>query len=164
MLKKDGKLFGKISVIDILAVIAVVILIVGVAARFSGNQAVTVSSGQEIQCDLRVTEIRQVTVDALKKGGQVYDIDTKEYIGDIVDVKQEDCYSLINMANGERKLVPVEERYDAIVTVAFTGSVSEKGYYTASNRQMSPGGKVGINSKFAHCWSTIQDVYPAEEK
>lgn len=163
MLKKDGKLFGKISIIDIAALVAIVILIVGVAVRFSGNQAVTVTGGQPIECDLRVTEIRQVTVDALKKGGQVYDIETKEYIGDIVEVKQEDCYSLINMANGERKLVPVQERYDAIVTVAFTGSVSEKGYYTATNRQMSPGGKVGINSKFAHCWSVITDVRLAEK-
>lgn len=163
-MQKDGKLFGKISIIDIAALIAVVVLIVGVAVRFSGNQAVTVSSGQAIECDLRITEIRQVTVDALKKGGQVYDIETKEYIGDIVDVKQEDCYSLIAMANGERKLVPVEERYNAVVTVAFTGSVSEKGYYTASNRQMSAGGKVGINSKFAHCWSSIEAVRLADEK
>lgn len=161
---KDGKLFGKISVIDIAALLVVVVLIVGIAVRFSGNQAVVVSGGQAIECDLQITGIRQVTVDALKKGGQIYDIETKEYIGDIVDVTHKESESIVVMGNGERKLVPVEGRYDAVVTITFTGSVSEKGYYTASNRQMSPGGKVGINSKFAHCWSSILDVRLAEEK
>ena len=103
-------------------------------------------------------------MDALKKGGPVYDVETKEYIGEIVDVRQEPHMTMLNLQTGERREVLAEGRYDAIVTVSFDGNVSDKGYYTASNRQMSAGGTVGINSKFAQCWSTIEKVWVEEEK
>ncbi len=164
MLKQEGKLFGKISIIDLLAVIALVVLIAGLVFRFSGNQAVTVETGRPMECVLRVEGIRQDTVNALEKGGAVYEIDTKEYIGEIVAVTQEPHTTLLEMANGERKRVEVEERYDALVTVSFTGNVSEEGYYTDSNRQMSVGGQLGMNAKFAQCWGNILEVRLAEEK
>ena len=71
MLKQDGKLFGKISIIDLLAVIALVVLIAGLSFRFTGDRAVTVETGRPMECVVRVEGIRQGTVKALEKGGSV---------------------------------------------------------------------------------------------
>lgn len=164
MLKEKGKVFGKISIIDLLAVIAVVVLVLGVVFRFSGSQPVSVQTGQPMECVVRVKGVRMQTVDALKKGGLVYEIDTKEYIGEIVSVTEEPHEAVLEMANGSRVEAQVEARYDALVTVAFTGNVSDEGYYTDSNRQMSVGGNLGMNAKFAQCWGDIEEVRLVEKK
>ncbi len=162
MLKENGKLFGKISVIDIAAILVVLVLILGVVLRFSGNQAVTVSTGQNLQCVVKVENVRVQTVDALKKGGAVFDKESKEYIGEITQVKEEQGTTMLLMENGTYQEVPTEGRYNVYVTIAFTGSVSDAGYYTQTNRQMSVGGTLEMNAKFSQCEGKIFAVSQAE--
>ncbi len=161
---KDGKIFGRISIIDIAAILVVLVLIAGVALRFSGNQAVSVSTGQTIECVVKVENVRMQTVDALKKGGAVFDQESKEYIGDITGVTEEPGTTMLLMENGEYREVPTEGRYNAYVTIAFTGSVSDAGYYTATNRQMSVGGTLEMNAKFSQCEGKIFSVRQVENQ
>lgn len=162
MLKENGKLFGKISVIDIAAILVVLVLIFGVVLRFFGNQAVTVSTGQDLLCVVKVENVRMQTVDALKKGGAVFDKESKEYIGEILKAEEEQGTTMLLMETGEYKEVPTEGRYNVYVTIAFTGSVSDTGYYTATNRQMSVGGTLEMNAKFSQCKGEIFAVSQAE--
>ncbi len=164
MLKQDGKLFGKISIIDVAAILAVVVLLVGLAIRLSGNSGVTVSSGEELECVVLVKEVRQETVEALAKRGAVFDKTSKEYIGEIVGVASEQATEMVEMENGQYKEVPVDGRYNAYVTIAFTGSVSDAGYYTASNKQISVGGSLEMNAKFSQCEGKIRQVRYAKDK
>ena len=112
IINKDGKLFGKISVIDILAVLIIVVLIAGIASRFSGKSNVVVSSGEKIKCTFLVKNVREYTADALKQGGPVYDKTSKEYIGEIVDVKQTEGKFKVNMADGSFKDAVPQEKYN----------------------------------------------------
>ncbi len=162
--RKDGKLFGKISIIDLAAILVVLVLIAGVAMRFSGNQAVSVSTGQAIECVVKVENVRMQTVNALQKGGAVFDQESKEYIGDITGVAEEPGTTMLLMENGEYREVPTEGRYNAYVTIAFTGSVSDAGYYTATNRQMSVGGTLEMNAKFSQCEGKIFSVRQVENQ
>ncbi len=164
MLKKDGKLFGKISIIDLLAVIAIVVLVAGLAFRFSGSQPVSVSTGEKMECVVQVRGVRQQTIDALSKLGPVYDIESKEYVGEIIHVEKTQNETMLTMNDGSKRLVPTEGRYNALVTIAFTGNVSAEGYYTDTNRQMSVGGSLGMNTKYVQCWGGIDSVKMAEEK
>ena len=163
MLSKDGKLFGKVSIIDILVILVFVLLIVGVLIKFSGNQTVEIVSGEPLECTLKVHGVRDYTVEALKKGGAVYDTTTKEYIGVITEVWSEDAQALVNMADGSIKLAESDNRYNAFVKVSFTGKAAESGFYTASNRQMAPGATVLISSKYAQCTSHVIDVGRSQE-
>lgn len=162
-MKKDGKLFGKISIIDLLAILLVVVLAVGVGIRFSGGQKVQVSAGEPLECVVQVKNIRQYNVDALKKGGAVFDKDTKEYIGEIVSVESEPGTTMLLMNDGSYRDVPTENRYHAYVTIAFSGKVSDGGYYTEANKQMCAGATLYMNAKFSQCESTILEVRRAEE-
>ena len=158
MFKKDGKLFGKISIIDILAVVAIVVLVFGVYLRFSGQEKVQISSGEPLQCVVKVENIRNYTVEALKKGGAVYDKDTKEYIGEIKEVKSEQGTTMLLVNDGTYREVPTENRYNAYVTIDFSGKVSDNGYYTNTNQQIAVGSSLNLNAKFAQCECKVFDV------
>lgn len=163
MFKKDGKLFGKISIIDICVVLIFVLLIAGLYIKFSGSSAVDMTSGQNIECTLKVEKVRQYTVDALTQGGAVYDESSKEYIGEIINVTSAPAEYSLEMADGSYDHVVLEDRYDAFVTVAFKGKAGENGYYTSSNRQMGVGGTVEMNTKFAQCEGTIVEIGVVEK-
>ena len=100
MFSKNGKLFGKISVIDIAVVLLLVVLVVGVALRFSGGAGGQFVSGNSYECVVKVKNVRDYTVKALEKGGEVYDKTTKEYIGTIVGVTSEPAAEPLALADG----------------------------------------------------------------
>ena len=47
IINKEGKLFGKISIVDIAVVLIVILLAIGIYTRFSGNTKVVVSNAQK---------------------------------------------------------------------------------------------------------------------
>ena len=158
MFKKDGKLFGKISIIDIAALLIVILLAIGIFVKFSGTQNEQVASGESLECTVQVKNVRDFSVEALKKGGPVYDKTTKEYIGEITNVATEPGTTMLLLNDGSYREVETEGRYNAYVTIAFAGKEGDNGYYTATNKQMSVGSSIGINAKYSQCDGTIKDV------
>lgn len=163
MFKKDGKLFGKVSVIDIAAILILILLAVGVLVKFSGNQNVQVASGEALQCTVQVKNVRDFTVEALKKGGPVFDKTTKEYIGEITDVTSEPGTTMLLLTDGTYREVQTGDRYNAYVTIAFTGKAGDNGYYTATNKQMCTGSSIALNAKYSQCDGVIKSVEKAAE-
>lgn len=158
MFRKNGKLFGKISIIDLAVLAILTILIWGIVLRFGGNATGNFVTGEAYECVLKVENVRSYTADALAKGGEVYNQTTKEYIGTIVGTTTEEASKILPLADGGYTLAPAENRYDVYVTIAFTGKESATGYFTAANEQISPGGTLLINAKFAQCEGRITEV------
>ncbi len=162
MINKDGKLFGKISIVDIAVVLIIVILGFGIYAKFAGQSGAVVSSSEKIECTFLIKNVRSYTVDALEKKGGMYDKVSKEFIGDITKVEVEDGLYQVNMADGSFEQIVPEDRYNVYVTVEFSGKISDNGYYTAANKYLGAGTSAGITTKYAECESTVYSINKAE--
>ncbi|MBE7032309.1 MAG: DUF4330 domain-containing protein [Ruminococcaceae bacterium] len=163
IINKEGKLFGKISIIDILVVIAIVIAALGIYSRFfvAGPKVETASS--RIEYTMKIREVRIGTVEALNNfKGPVTDTSTKEYLGEIVDVTYTDSVKAVELSNGKLKASVLPERYDITVTVQVDGKVNDSGYYTANNLAITAGSSYVFTSKAAKTTGTIIDVYEVE--
>lgn len=160
MINKDGKLFGKISIIDILVVLAIAVLALGVYSRFfTGNEKVETASSR-IEYTMKIKEIRLGTVNALADfKGPITSDTTKEYMGDIVDVTYTNAVKGVELDNGKMKESEIPERYDVTVTVQVDGNVNQSGYYTATNQVLTAGSNHVFSSKAAKTTGTIMDVY-----
>ena len=158
IINKEGKLFGKISVVDIAVILIIAVLAVGIYIRFSGTTQTIVTAGEDIECTFLIRNIRMFSAEALERGGPVYDKTSKEYIGEITNVRIDEGEYQVNMADGSFKAVAPEERYNAYVTVEFEGKVGENGYYTAANKYLAAGTTVVINTKYAQCESTVYSI------
>lgn len=159
-MNKDGKLFGKISIIDIGAAALVILLVFGVYIKFFGSAQTQKGFSEEktYVCVVKVKNIRDYTVNALTKGGLVYDSTTKEYIGEIVNVSSEPGENKVSMADGTYRYVPMENRYNAYVEIEFSGKESALGYFTDTNKQLCAGSTLNMNAKFAKCEGVIERV------
>ncbi len=157
--KKSGKLFGKISIIDIIVVVCIVVLAFGIYAKYTSDSDATASSeNTEIEFVYKVKGVRDYTVNALKKGGAMYDSETKEYVGEIVDVRTEDAVMEVSLVDGTYKQLIIPEKYDVYVTVQVDGKYNKLGYYTSGNKYLGAGSTINIKSKFATTEGQIVDV------
>lgn len=158
IINKEGKLFGKISIVDIAVVLIAVVLFVGIYFRFFGESRVVMSAGKNIECTFLVKNVRDYTVNALEKSENVYDPTTKEFIGRITDVKKDDGLYVVSMSDGTFEEAVPEDRYNVYVTVEFTGKAGETGYYTAANRLLGVGSSLNISTKYSMCGATVYSI------
>lgn len=159
LINKEGKFFGKISIIDILVIAAIILLGVGLFVKFgtSGTNLVA-STNEKIEYTLQVDAVRMYTVEALQGGGPVSDATTKEEMGKIVDVTYEPAQKRVDMADGTFQMVVIPEEYDVTVTVEVEGKVSDKGFYTKGNKFLAAGSSYTINSKYAQASCYIGSI------
>ncbi|MBR5236829.1 MAG: DUF4330 domain-containing protein [Clostridia bacterium] len=162
MLDKRGKLFGKVSIVDILVVLIVLIMAVGGFAtwqKINNNVVLTENKGlvknnalDTLAVTMRFKEVRQMTLDALKVGDEVFMEDTGKYLGEIVSVTPEPATRLIYDMNGKVIDAPVPERMDVLVVVHVPGKRLQNGYFTADNIQLA------YDSTFEVKTPTVQSI------
>lgn len=157
--KKSGKLFGKISIIDIIVVVCIVVLAFGIYAKYtSDSDATAASENTKIEFVYKVQGVRDYTVNALSKGGAMYDSETKEYVGEIVDVRTEEAVMEVSLVDGTYKQLTIPEKYDVYVTAQVDGKYNKLGFYTTGNKYLGAGSTINIKSKFATTEGQIVDV------
>lgn len=158
IINKDGKLFGKISIIDILAILVILVAALGIYSRFFvGNEKVETASSR-IEYTMKVDGVRGGTVDALKNYSPITNATTKEYMGDIVNVTYKEATKAVELLNGKMKNSPNPDRYEVYVTVQVDGNVNNSGFYTATNQSLTVGSNYVFCSKYAKTTGHIIEI------
>ena len=158
IINKEGKLFGKVSIIDILVLIGIIVVIIGLAMRFGPAGRAVLTSSEKIQYTLRVEGVRFFTVDALERGGPVSDATTKEEMGTVVDVTAVPARGEVMMADGTVARLEIPEEYDVYITVEVDGKSNDTGFYTQGNKFLAAGSTYTINTKYAVCSCVVEDI------
>ena len=149
MINKDGKLFGKISIIDILVVIIILALGIGIYARFSSSPEAVQAKTEKFSYIVKVEGVRQYTVEGLLNLGKMYDEETKELLGEIVEIiSVEPTADTGIKSNGKAAPTTTPDKFTIRLKVETDGSVSDKGYYTALNKIIGVGGKLTFETKY----------------
>lgn len=161
-INKEGKLFGKISIIDIIVVIAIALGGCGIYMRFVKPNEKVATASSTIEYTIRVAGVRKGTVDALSHLSPIYSCETKEYLGETVAIEYTEATDNKIMSNGEIKALAVPERYDVLLTVRVDGSINSSGYYTTTNQAIYAGASHTFNSKYAQTTGRIVEVHEAE--
>ena len=157
-INKEGKLFGKISVIDIFVILVIIVAAFGVYTRFiAGNETVE-TNYSKIEYQMKVKKVREASVKALEKGGSIQDSITKEYMGEIVSVEAVPCMEEQKMADGTFVMSEVPERFDVYITLNVDGSSNKAGYYTKDNKNLCVGSSLIVSSKFAETTGEIISI------
>lgn len=146
MLDNKGRLFGKISIVDLLVVIIVAVMLVGSFTAYQKIQNKTVLTEDRaliqndaldtLEVTMRLEEVRQITLDAIHVGDEVYMKETGKRLGEITAVTSEPATRLIYDLKGQAVNAEVPMRYDVIMKVEVPGNRLENGYYTADNIQL----------------------------
>ena len=160
---KKGKIFGKINIIDLAAVIIVILAIIGISIRFTSIASEEVKSKSQFSYKVEIDGVRFYTVSALLNKGKVTD-ESENVIGEIVNVEYDQKVEKTILDSGKTIDVVVPERYTVFVTIEAEGKESNIDYFVGENTELSVGSSIVMHTKYANCSGKIVDVQKIENQ
>ena len=140
---QKGKLFGKISIIDLLVIIVVIVAVLGSVLAFAkvksgavlteNKSLISESALDTLEVRMRLKEVRSMTADSIHIGDEVYAKDTNKYLGKVSRIEIEPATRIITGFKGDVKEAEIPERMDVIMVLEVMGSRTDNGYFTGNN-------------------------------
>ena len=156
IMDRNGRLFGKISIIDVIVVLAVVVLAAALYVKTHQPETGVNVTDQYITYQVKMTNQPQYVVDALAVGDQLYDKErsTNGSLGEIIQIDVEPGTQQTNLMDGTIADVPCEDRYNIVLTVRGKGLYNEKDGYML-NRIYALGANSSRNLNTKYAWFTV---------
>lgn len=148
---KEGRIGGKISVIDIIVIVLCILVVFAVYAKF--HQGGTKASDMEVQhitYTVKVEGIRQSSVESFKEGDALYLQQNGDTIGTITKCDPQQAQTKISKDDGTWATGTVEDRYDLYLTVET--DATENGGHVYANRV----DELNVNSEIKMCTKYVE--------
>lgn len=147
----------KINIIDISVILIIAILIFASTIKFRNyNETDDVNSKiDNIVYDVRISGIRNYTVDAFEIGDILYDTQTNVEIGKIINKVSNKTKVYEKIKSGEMVEVEIPNRYDMILTMETTGTINETGYFANRSVELKVGSEKIVETLYAKSTGTI---------
>ena len=150
----------KINIIDLLVVLLILILIFAAVMKFR-NYNVTGDDNAKIdnfKYDIKISNIRNYTLDAYLIGDMVYDAQTNMEIGKIVDKSYSASKEYVKINTGVLVEAEIPERYDMILTIETDGTINETGYFANRSVELKVGSEKTIETLYAKSTGIIVGI------
>ena len=149
IIDKKGKLFGKISIIDIILVLAVIFVVIVLAMRMGGqvDSPFVSQPDTEYTVRLKATSLDKTDMDPFHEGEKVYS-EAGELIGTITKVEFSPYRVKQHLASGESFDFENSDYSDYIITVEGLGTVNDSGVMAEGTYLLIPGNSNRIASKY----------------
>ena len=143
IIDNNGRLFGKISIIDVFVLLVVAVLAVGLYLKTNTmTHTSTAIPNDVIEYRVRVQSTYPYVADAIQVGDKVFDEDTPGIgsVGVITAVEVTPGSEQITFYDGTAAMAPTEDTVNVLVSIRGEGVINDKSYLL--NRVYS----LGVNS------------------
>ena len=170
IIDNKGKLFGKISIVDICILLVVIIGIGGAvfalsmrdSSKLADNSKLALNSASPVKSakvTFELKGVRSITKDSLIEGDGVYaTTDDNEYIGEIKHIDSKPSMQNITKQDGTIQVVEIPERLDVTVEVEVKGKTTDSGFYTESGVQLLYGKEMEIKTSTVKTTPIIKGI------
>ena len=159
MIDNKGKLFGKISIVDLLIVLLVVVAIGAAVFKFGFSAHKDVNeAGSKIEYVVKVEGVRDFTVNSIKEGAELYDDESDALIGTVkgIEVKESMDYALKN--DGTTVYTSKPDRYDVYLTVESDARILNGAYFAGGTKEIGAFSGFKVYSQYFSFDIEVQNV------
>ena len=161
VIDNNGRLFGRISVIDVLAIL--VVLALGAALYVKSNQPHTGTSAptQTITYQAMVQGVPPYLQKSIQVGDQVYDLSYESGgapLGEIIEIQELPGMQLASFNDGTAGNVPVEDTVNLLLTIRGEGLVTDEGYFLNRVYDLGVNASRTYYSKYAQFVTTVTAI------
>ena len=148
MIDNSGRILGKISIIDIIFVVAVIVLAVGfVYTRTSGRIAGIINPTTPLEVVIQGEGLRHFIVDAISEGDIMFRHHDRQALGTVVAIDISPALDYFHLSDGSVILAEMEQRYTVHITLASVGTIRENvGYFVNGTDHIAPGSEIALVS------------------
>ncbi|MDR2665441.1 MAG: DUF4330 domain-containing protein [Oscillospiraceae bacterium] len=153
-----GRLFGKISVIDIVVILMAAATIFAAYAKFNvvGGPTIAVNT-VPVTYKAIIRSVRSMSAALLREGDTLYS-DNGFNIGKITSVDVTGATTNAPKADGTYVKVTIENRYDVELTVVAQCSVSAGRYYANRSFELAENSEQKCHTKYVDVTLTITEL------
>ena len=145
---KNGKIFNKISIIDIIVAVALIAIAAGVSFKFLNKVDLPITNAnQSYTLEMRAYYLNETDDLSIKEGDIIYTL-TGDKLGKVTKATKKPYRSIVSLADGTQANFDDPTFADYYFTVEGTGSVTDKGIYADGKSLIAPGQKFEITSKY----------------
>ena len=156
---KNGKLFGKISIFDIIILLLVLAVGSGTLYKFRSDQA-NVEGGQKpIVYTVRIPNVREFTLKYYESGQRCFDTKSGEEIGKIVAVRSEPFWDIYQDMRGNVLFVEIPDKIKIEIDVETLGLETDRGYYASGTYELKAGSDIFLSTKYVDVSAVIEHVW-----
>jgi len=159
MIDKNGRLFGKLSMLDI----AVVLLFVAMVAAFVLRGGTTtfeqvMGANQEFEVVLAIENVRIYSVNAVNEGDMIFE-QHAGLLGQVIDFWHEPASDIVRRDDASFVVMESEYRYNLFIRLQSQGFINEtSGFYIGGNNHVVPGQTIRIQSQNMISVMTVHEV------
>ena len=148
MIDKSGRLFGKVSLLDVFVLLAVIALFLGfLYSQMSEQAGVFVSPTEEFYITFEANELRGMNAATLAIGDLVFRRHDNEPLGIVTYIAPiEPATILLAKSDGTVVSAVMEGRYRLIYTVKSQGSITSIGYFVNGSDHVAVGSIINVVS------------------
>ena len=158
LIDKNGKIGGKVSIIDVLAALVIIVAIFGISVRFFSTPAKNARAHVKLKFVIEIEDLRDYSVEVIERKGKVVDKKKKDIIGEIVDVKTKKYLKEEFDSDGNLVYAEVPEKYSVDVTIESDGKESENGYFVGNDTELSVGSTILIATKYVNSSGKVKSI------
>lgn len=162
LMDSKGKVFGKVSIVDILVVVALIVVAAGVFVRFQGAAGKAISKETTFHYSMVLREFRTPTKLALEQSiGKDFFLNEKKQsdMGKLLRAEFVPAKKPLEKADGTTIDATVPDRFDVVLTFEIKGKENDTGYYSNQLQEITAGTNHVIKSKGVTCFGTILKVW-----
>ncbi len=160
LIDNKGKLFGKISIIDLLIVLLVVVAVVGVYFKFFiVDKGTSAGHLDTIQYQVKtISGVRQYSADAIENGIDVFDGTNGRHMGKVIKTEVTPSKDYITKADGTHVEAIKPDRFDVVVTIEVQGAENDYGYFANGNLEIKRGSDFKFKTRKVELETRIKDI------
>lgn len=159
---KNGKIRGKISIVDLIVILIIVAIAAGSIYRFT-SPATAVDPGEvTIDYTLRVAIVREMVLEYYERMAEqnlpVFDRNTNLYIGSVTNVRHQTRYGHEVLPDGS--LVTARRPGEVVIYIYITaiGRQTPNAIFVGGTREINVGGIIQMRSKYVDVETTVSDI------
>ncbi|MCL2853035.1 MAG: DUF4330 domain-containing protein [Defluviitaleaceae bacterium] len=159
MIDKNGRLFGKISVLDVAVVLLFAAMVAGFVMRGgTATAAQIIAANQEFYVVLSVERVREYSVNAVNIGDMFFE-QHAALLGEVVDFWDEPADDIVRLDDGTLVVMESEYRRNLFVRLRAQGYISDaNGFFISGNNHVVPGQLIRVQSSNLFAFMTVHEV------
>ena len=159
LMDEKGRLFGKISIVDIGVLLLIAVLIGGVYYKFfMVDKDQNAAKFDTIEYKVLVEEVRQQSVDAIEIGADIYDVKTNSPMGRITDIEVLPATDQLTKADGTMVIAEKPERFNVLITIRVPGIETKYGFRANGRMDINRESQQVMDTRMIEMVAKIVDV------
>ena len=162
LIDNNGKLFGKINIIDFGIVFIIILVALAAYIKFGVlNQTSTSTELTSVHYTIEISGIRNYSIENLYGGDTVYETGGSA-IGTVVGIETEEYEMSLEMLDGTITTAVVPDRYTMTIEIEADAMITDGRYYIDKTYEIGAGSSKTINTKYIQGSGTVKEIWVNE--